>query len=59
MKADVPCEAREEPREGVTPEQLKELRTRTSQKTEEEKWFEVYRILFPADLSTAIPSPCE
>ena len=64
MRLDPPCEvaAQEAELDGFGPAQEKLLRSRKkTQKdpTEEEKWKDVYRILFPADDLGMIPSPCE
>ncbi|KAK4445174.1 hypothetical protein QBC34DRAFT_166066 [Podospora aff. communis PSN243] len=53
------CEVREvEQAEGCTKDQEKALRKRTKGlESEEEKWKEMYRILFPDDPEDAIPTP--
>jgi hypothetical protein len=56
----VPCEVRpEEPDEGVTADIEKRLKSRKKTwpgQSEEDRWREVYQILFPND---EIPSPCK
>jgi hypothetical protein len=48
------------PGEGLDKDQEKQLRTkRRSTRTEEENWKEIYRILFPADSTELMPSPCK
>jgi hypothetical protein len=46
--------------EGISREQLKVLRKRAAPcRLEEEKWRDVYRLLYPTVLETEIPSPCK
>lgn len=56
-----PCPVAEpQPMEGITREQLKTLRKRAAPcRLEEEKWMDVYRLLFPGVLEADIPSPCK
>jgi hypothetical protein len=45
--------------EGITREQLKTLRKRAAPcRLEEDKWRDLYQLLFPSVHETAIPSPC-
>jgi hypothetical protein len=47
------------PPEGITPEIEKRLRCRKKahpDQTEEDRWKDIYRILFP---DTVVPSPCK
>jgi len=57
------CDTRDdEPPEGFDNEQEKKLRCRkrsTHTQTEEEKWKEMYRTLFPNDDEATFPSPCK
>ncbi len=57
--ADI-CEAqRGPPREGITPEQESQLRSRKRSaqiQSEEEKWCNIYNLLFPNE---KVPSPCK
>jgi hypothetical protein len=56
QRADVPCKVRDRCADAVTEEQEKQLRTRAkSNCSEESKWEEMYRIIFPGQ---KIPSPC-
>jgi hypothetical protein len=61
MRAEKRCELRpKQLMEGVTVDQEKELKKRkknNAEQSEEEKWKDVYRILFP-DAKT-IPTPCK
>lgn len=60
LQADVPCQRRDvEPRDGVDNAKMMMLKDRRRFRglEEEEKWREVYRILFPTDDHTAMPSP--
>jgi hypothetical protein len=45
----------------MTPDQAKSLKSRkgVTLKTEEERWKEIYRILFPLEPEASIPSPCK
>lgn len=58
-----PCEVgQEDPVEGFTPSQEKQLRSKKKLQpnmTEEDKWFQVYTILFPEDDPQDAPSPCK
>jgi hypothetical protein len=47
--------------DGYNKEQEKQLRRRKRppNQTEEDKWFEMYRILFPEDEQDSLPSPCK
>jgi hypothetical protein len=58
-----PCEVREEePIEGFDKDQEKKLKSRKRscpEQSEEDKWREVFRILFPDDEPSIMPSPCE
>jgi hypothetical protein len=45
--------------EGLDKEQETLLRKKKKYETEEEKWFDVYRILFPDEDGDLIPSPCK
>lgn len=46
--------------EGITREQLKTLRKRAAPcRLEEDKWRDVYRLLFPDVLESDVPSPCK
>ena len=48
--------------EGFTKDQEKRLRSRkktNADMTDEDKWCEIYMILFPDDGENAIPSPCK
>jgi hypothetical protein len=56
-----PCEWQEAPIiEGMTAEQEKKLKSRKSiTQSEEVKWKNVYRILFPDEEETSFPSPCK
>ena len=57
-----PCQRQPPPdSEGFDKAQEKRLKNRKRKpgvETEEEKWREVYKILFPADDVAAMPSPC-
>ncbi|OCK79198.1 hypothetical protein K432DRAFT_355440 [Lepidopterella palustris CBS 459.81] len=57
------CEVREEdPTEGFDKEQenkLKSRKRRQPDRSEEDRWRHVYRILFPDDIPSAMPSPCK
>lgn len=59
-----PCELQvfEEQLEGINSEQEAQLKSRkrdSTNKLEEEKWNDTYRILFPADDLSNIPTPCQ
>ena len=44
----------------ISDAQVAEIRKRSvKSRTEEEKWQDLYRILFPEDAAEAIPSPCK
>lgn len=45
--------------EGFNDEQEKALKKRVQGATEEEKWIDMYRILFPDAAGNNIPEPCE
>lgn len=48
--------------DGYTKDQEKQLRSRKKSRrdlTEEEKWFEMYKILFPTDDIYGMISPCK
>jgi hypothetical protein len=46
--------------EGITREQMKILRKRAAPcRLEEDKWRDVYQLLFPEVLKADIPSPCK
>ncbi|KAH7129006.1 hypothetical protein EDB81DRAFT_950762 [Dactylonectria macrodidyma] len=52
----IPCQLEYlEPREGIDEDQERRLRARQKKDSEDNKWFEVYRILFPHD--ELVPSP--
>jgi hypothetical protein len=55
------CELNQsEPAEGLDKEQEKKLKSKKkSSLSEEERWREVYKVLFPNDDEETIPSPCE
>jgi hypothetical protein len=56
QRADVPCKLRERAPDAITEEQEKLLRARAkSHCSEEMKWEEMYRIIFPDE---KVPSPC-
>ena len=64
LQQDPPCDVQAERKlfDGCTPDQEKMLRSRRKSNpdiTEEEKWFKMYKILFPADDIHGIISPCE
>ncbi|KAK0636746.1 hypothetical protein B0T17DRAFT_89192 [Bombardia bombarda] len=44
--------------EGFDKEQEKELRKRKPGETEEERWYGVYKVLFPDEDGDLVPSPC-
>ncbi|KAK4102504.1 hypothetical protein N658DRAFT_485309 [Parathielavia hyrcaniae] len=55
QRADVPCKLREKAPDTINEEQEKKLRTRAKPLcSEEEKWEEMYRVIFPGE---KIPSP--
>jgi hypothetical protein len=62
QRLEIPCETRaEEPRDGIDDAQLQLLRSKKKlpgkkEMSEEEKWTNVYRIIFPND--DPVPSPC-
>lgn len=61
-RSTVVCEIRSfEAPEGFNKEQEKKLRSRKREgnPTEEDLWRKMYRILFPLDDNTSIPSPCK
>ena len=61
QRSEVACEIRiDEPQEGINEEQLLRLRSRKKPQgklSEEEKWNEAYKVIFPDD--DLIPSPCK
>ena len=63
QRADVPCQRSiTRPPEGLNKSQEKALRSRkqrTPEVTEEQKWKEIYRILFPQDIEDTMPSFCK
>jgi uncharacterized Zn finger protein (UPF0148 family) len=64
VAAEVRCESRTQvaPVEGFNSTQEKLLRNRKKKQkemTEEEKWIEVYLILFPDSDTEDLPSPCK
>ncbi|QDS75604.1 hypothetical protein FKW77_006447 [Venturia effusa] len=56
-----PCPVAEpHPMEGITREQLQILTKRAAPcRLEEDKWMDVYRLLFPGELEADLPSPCK
>lgn len=49
------------PHEGFTKDQEKKLRSRKKAQpnmTDEDKWVEIYMILFPDDDPDSVPTPC-
>lgn len=64
LQQDPPCDKRHNqvPVEGFTKEQEKRLRSRKKAQadmTDEDKWREIYMILFPDDDRDAIPGACQ
>jgi hypothetical protein len=64
LQQDPPCaiQGNRTLQEGFTKDQEKKLRSRKkthADMTDEDKWCEIYKILFPDDDPSAIPSPCE
>lgn len=64
LQQDPPCETRKNQAlvEGFTKDQEKRLRSRKKAQadtTDEDKWREIYMILFPYDDVQSIPSPCK
>lgn len=61
LRSDMPCEKREVTRlQGINDAQDKKLRERrktTNTLTEEQKWLDIYMILFPEANQKALPSP--
>jgi hypothetical protein len=60
-KEPVPCQVSEaEEADGYSKEQEKQLRGRKKppNQTEEDRWTEMFRILFPNDDHASMPSPC-
>ena len=45
--------------EGLTPDQERKMRKRNRGMTEEERWRELYLILFPDTDPATVPSPCK
>lgn len=65
-QAEIPCIVRKGPlsHQGITPEQRTRLKSRKkvnrdANQTEEERWVELYSLLFPEVPKDQIPSPCE
>lgn len=60
QRLPTPCQLEDpEPQEGIDEDQERRLRAKRRNKeklSEEDKWVEVYRLLFPGD--QLIPSPC-
>lgn len=57
QRAAVPCELKDQRPDAVTEEQERRLRVRAKGHcSEEERWREMYRILWPGE---AVPSPCK
>jgi len=58
----IPCPVQDGgPIEGIDAEKERQLRSRKREQqnmTEEDKWRKVYRILFPNDDYSKMPSPC-
>jgi len=64
LQQDPPCAIKAERKagDGCTKEQEKRLRSRKKSRpnmTEEERWTEIYMILFPEDETGTLPSPCK
>jgi hypothetical protein len=64
LQQDPPCAVRSNRtlQEGFTKDQEKKLRSRKkthADMTDEDKWREIYLILFPDDDQSTVPSPCE
>ena len=64
LQKEPPCEVSENrtPVEGFTKDQERRLRSRKkalADTTDEDKWREIYMILFPDDDPATIPSPCK
>ena len=61
-RAEIPCTASDlPPMEGLNAIQERRLRSRkrdTEVKTEKDKWRKMYKICFPQDDDSKIPSPC-
>jgi hypothetical protein len=56
QRAKVPCELKQASVDTITDEQEKKLHTRAKPNVpEEEKWREMYQIIFPGE---EVPSPC-
>lgn len=56
QRAEAPCKLRQMAIESITDEQEAKLRKRAkAHSTEEEKWAEMYRIIYPGE---NVPSPC-
>jgi hypothetical protein len=62
-RATVPCQVKDSPcLEGFDAAQQQLLKSRKKERrnmTEEDKWRKVYRILFPNDDHSKMPSPCK
>jgi hypothetical protein len=63
LRADTPCAKRDRVRvQGIDETMEKKLRERRKTSpgvSEEQKWKEIYMILFPKANKNALPSPCE
>jgi hypothetical protein len=63
QKSETPCQVRSfVPAGGMTLERRDQLRSRkraAGWKTEEEKWLDIYSILFPDDDLSNMPTPCK
>jgi hypothetical protein len=63
LRVPDPCVWQEAPViEGITAEQEKKLKRRQRleiSQSEEAKWMEIYRILFPDEHESNLPSPCK
>lgn len=61
QRSDTPCALQMESTvEGITEGQERKLRAQSpNAKTEGQRWIDVYRILFPDDDPSVIPSPCK
>lgn len=64
LQQDPPCaiQGNRTLQEGFTKDQEKRLRSRKkthADMTDEDKWREIYMVLFPDDDQSLVPSPCE
>lgn len=63
LRSDTPCVKRDVPRSrGINDAQEKKLRERrktTGTLTDEQKWLDIYMILFPEANQKTLPSPCK